>query len=628
MSVGYTSVQWNSHKKLYDAVLAGVLLLSLGAFVVVSLLTNPHITAETLILRSTAVAAFLLLHVILCIGPLARLDRRFLPLLYNRRHLGVTMFFLGLVHATLALIQFHVLGPENPFLNVLAAYAQDYSLTSLAHFPFEVFGAGALLILFFMAATSHDFWNRNLGPSFWKTLHVLVLVAYAFLVLHVALGALQSERSVVYPVLLGVGVLTVLGLHIAAAVQESRIDRQRAQARTDAEQEGFVRACRAEEVVEGRGKVVVISGERLAVFRHDDKLFAMSNVCRHQGGPLGEGKIIDGCVTCPWHGWQYRAEDGCSPPPFTEVVPTYRLRLVENDGKSSDVYLHPEPLELQVKSDGVPAPSDLAEAASAAGTSPNQDDPFYVGYLALPAGLKRHLVFVGVLLAVLLPVVSAIIAHQQRELETGVFEFGVQRTFEGVLYETPVTLLHLTTPTDDPEAETAGLHDGRTELLISGFGKNGLPPWAQGNHGQKVRFDGSLIYRQGLTMVEMNDEASFEVLGAPAAEERLPPASKLGGVELVGELVDTKCYLGVMRPGTGKVHRACAILCLTGGVPPGLLVRGTDGTDVVYLLAGQPGEKLDYQIPWAGRLIQVRGELEVHGETPVIRVEEMELTDG
>jgi nitrite reductase/ring-hydroxylating ferredoxin subunit len=66
---------------------------------------------------------------------------------------------------------------------------------------------------------------------------------------------------------------------------------------------------------------------------------AISNVCQHQNGPLGEGRIIDGCVTCPWHGYQYLPDSGASPPPFTEKVPTFRTRVV--DGK---VLLDPCPL--------------------------------------------------------------------------------------------------------------------------------------------------------------------------------------------------------------------------------------------------------------------------------------------
>ena len=65
----------------------------------------------------------------------------------------------------------------------------------------------------------------------------------------------------------------------------------------------------------------------------------MTNVCAHQRGPLGEGKIIDGCITCPWHGWQYQPHDGCSPPPFQERIATYQVRV---EGRR--ILLNPDPL--------------------------------------------------------------------------------------------------------------------------------------------------------------------------------------------------------------------------------------------------------------------------------------------
>jgi nitrite reductase/ring-hydroxylating ferredoxin subunit len=65
----------------------------------------------------------------------------------------------------------------------------------------------------------------------------------------------------------------------------------------------------------------------------------LTNLCAHQNGPIGEGRIIDGCVTCPWHGWQYRLADGCAPPPFTEKLATYPVRL--RDGV---IEVRPEPL--------------------------------------------------------------------------------------------------------------------------------------------------------------------------------------------------------------------------------------------------------------------------------------------
>jgi sulfoxide reductase heme-binding subunit YedZ len=83
----------------------------------------------------------------------------------------------------------------------------------------------------------------------------------------------------------------------------------------------------------------VPGGERIAVFRDGNEIGALTNLCSHQNGPIGEGRIIDGCVTCPWHGWQYRLSDGCAPPPFTEKLATYPVRI--RDGL---VEVHPHAL--------------------------------------------------------------------------------------------------------------------------------------------------------------------------------------------------------------------------------------------------------------------------------------------
>ena len=330
MSLSYRAVDWNPQKRAYDVIAGSSIVAALAVYIGVSLIVSPNTTAETLVIRGTALTAVLLLHVILCIGPLARLDSRHLPLLYNRRHLGVMMFGLALVHAVFSVIQFHAFGDANPLVSIFTAYRRDYRLIdngvpNFAHFPFEPLGLAALAILFVMAATSHDFWLRNLGAPFWKAMHLGVYVAYALIIGHVALGVLQSERSVVYPLLVSIGFATVAGLHIAAANKERRMDRRH----RAAEKDGFVATCSAKEVVEGRAKVVLVEGTRVAIWRHHGRLFATSNTCRHQGGPLGEGRIIDDCITCPWHGWNYQPEDGCSPPPFKEVIETYELKVLD-----------------------------------------------------------------------------------------------------------------------------------------------------------------------------------------------------------------------------------------------------------------------------------------------------------
>jgi nitrite reductase/ring-hydroxylating ferredoxin subunit len=241
------------------------------------------------------------------------------------------MFVLALAHGTFSLVQFHAFGNVNPLLSL---FVSNTHYASLADFPFQALGFFALLILFLMAATSHDFWLHNLTATVWKRLHMLVYVAYGLLVAHVTLGALQSETSPLLAMLLGVGLTVVTALHIMSAVVERRNDVPR-----DPESDGYVAVCGIEKIPEKRACVVTCGGERVAVFRYDGKISAISNVCQHQNGPLGEGKIIDGCVTCPWHGYQYLPDSGASPPPFTQKVPTYRTRVV-----GSHVYIHPSPL--------------------------------------------------------------------------------------------------------------------------------------------------------------------------------------------------------------------------------------------------------------------------------------------
>lgn len=331
MSVHYQAIGWNRQKRIYDTVMVSGVALYLLLFVGLGLVWNPNATAETLLIRGLGTAAFLLLHVVLCIGPLCRLNRRFLPLLYNRRHLGVTTFILGMAHGLFAIIQFHALGDVNPLASV---FISNQNFRSVADFPFQALGFFALLILFLMAATSHDFWLRNLSAPTWKRLHMMVYAAYALLVAHVALGELQSETSSLLAAGLGVGAATVVSLHLAAAFRERRMDQQKLQAGAD----GFVEVTTVDRIQEKRAVIAPLSGERVAIFKYDGKIAAVSNVCQHQNGPLGEGRIIDGCITCPWHGYQYLPATGASPPPFTEKIPTFKARVV--DGK---VFVHPCP---------------------------------------------------------------------------------------------------------------------------------------------------------------------------------------------------------------------------------------------------------------------------------------------
>ena len=346
MSNQYAAIGWNPQKRAYDLAIAGGVAVYLAVFVGLGAWLYPTATAETLLIRALGSGAFLLLNFVLCIGPLCRLDARFLPLLYNRRHLGVTTFLLGFFHAAFGLIQFHSLGDVDPFVSL---FTSNRNFLSLAEFPFQLLGFLALTILFLMAATSHDFWLRTLTPPIWKALHMAVYAAYALLVAHITLGLLQSERSPWLVAGVTVSLAAVISLHTAAGLRERKADED-VHPVSGGE---YVLACSLDAIAEKCAKVVSVRGERVAVFKYDGKVSAMSNVCRHQNGPLGEGKIIDGCVTCPWHGYQYAPESGAAPAPFTETVSTFRTKLV--DGL---VWVDPNPLPPGTKVE----PSRIAPA--------------------------------------------------------------------------------------------------------------------------------------------------------------------------------------------------------------------------------------------------------------------------
>ena len=422
---------------------------------------RPELTIETLLIRALGAAAFTLLNVILCIGPLARLDRRFLPLLYNRRHLGVMMFTLALSHGVFSIVQFHAVGTLNPLVSVLVG---NDRYGTIAQLPFQPFGLAALGILFLMAATSHDFWLHNLTAPVWKALHMCVYVAYTLIVAHVIFGVLQEEVSPWLGWALCGAVLTVFTLHLVAARREAAGDRENRNANRD----GFVDVCGVDgDSGKARGGDLRLGRACRGLPVRRPNLGALQRVSAPE---RSAGRRTDRQRLCR--------------------VPVAWLRIPARHGRLAGA-VHREGPDLRRSRAGrscpraptAPRARDAGRACGSGGGSNGMSDrdEFFIGYAPpMPSGIGRFVgkVVTGLVLGVL--AWAAVIASGHVPLEGGTFEFGHPQRFAGTIVERPYPALRL----DGTDRSVPA------QLLVAP-GKHGADAAIQGLNGRHASLAGT-----------------------------------------------------------------------------------------------------------------------------------------
>jgi hypothetical protein len=210
---------------------------------------------------------------------------------------------------------------------------------------------------------------------------------------------------------------------------------------------------------------------------------------------------------------------------------------------------------------------------------------FYVGYHPrMGAGLARYLRPRIIALLVCAALVAVTLALLAPPLGPGVFEYGSLREFDGRVIEAPYPVLALPRPGSAVPAWSY--------YLLVGRGKHGAAPEVRGMDGQAVRLTGSLIHREGSTMIEVTASPR----PATGSQAPLDPVEELGEVTLTGEIVDGKCHLGVMNPGEGPTHRGCAVQCIRGGAPPLLVARDSAGRSYRFLLVDPSGSPVGLRV--------------------------------
>lgn len=243
-------------------------------------------------------------------------------------------------------------------------------------------------------------------------------------------------------------------------------------------------------------------------------------------------------------------------------------------------------------------------------------DEFYIGWEAQAAsGVGRFIRRALVALISIALLVAVVLAVSQRMIGEGAFEWGTVKMFAGTLRMKPYP--HLLVPRP---GGAEGQNQWSAYHLVAPwkFGLN--PALTAAFDGQSVRLKGTLIYRGSQTMIEVV-EGSIQSDNTSTAA-RLPEVLSLGRQVLTGEIVDSKCFFGVMNPGQLTPHRACAIRCISGGIPPVLLVRRDPAPPLYFILVAADGRPVNQAVlDFVAEPVEITGDVERQGDLLVLRAD-------
>lgn len=201
---------------------------------------------------------------------------------------------------------------------------------------------------------------------------------------------------------------------------------------------------------------------------------------------------------------------------------------------------------------------------------------FFIGWA--PASARPIAAFLASLVLVgLLGLAGLALALGSRVDDPGGGNVTGDRVLIGTLLEFPYPVVVL-----DPDASYPAGH----AVLLSGGGKRGVQGEARKFAGQRVEVSGTGVRRGSIDM-----QLVWEIKPVSGSPTVSPPvAVPMGEWRLTGEICDGKCVTGVMRPGDGLAHKACANICIMGGVPP-VLVTTSPIAGTNFLLMGDPDGK-------------------------------------
>ncbi|GAB5555509.1 MAG: hypothetical protein Sapg2KO_51000 [Saprospiraceae bacterium] len=249
---------------------------------------------------------------------------------------------------------------------------------------------------------------------------------------------------------------------------------------------------------------------------------------------------------------------------------------------------------------------------------------YFIGWNdQMPARNKKALrkllipVFIGI------PVLTFCLVFFSKPFNDHQFELGNVKSFTGTYYADPFPVILL------EEGQVPEGYD--PAALLVGYGKNGAKGFMEsiekergGLTGKQVELHGTLIYGDGKVLIELTKkEASLGKI----ISNNIQLTQPIGNTEqqLSGEILDPKCWFGVMKPAEGKVHKSCAIRCISGGISPVFRVQSDSGNKY-YVLKGKTGEDINQMVlSYVGEPVQIQGKSYRQNGWQVLEVGEISL---
>ncbi len=236
-----------------------------------------------------------------------------------------------------------------------------------------------------------------------------------------------------------------------------------------------------------------------------------------------------------------------------------------------------------------------------------KNDEFYVPYIDGSLGKKTKATLkkftIGVFVIIIIG--ALLFSFTQKPFKNSTFELTSATKITGTFHESPYPMLRV---------EIA--KNTYKNILLLGFGKSSVNPFLKklqneikDLNGKTLHIEGNLIYYNGKTLIQITDEEKVTLANTSKTEK--PLKELVSKMTLQGEIIDPKCYFGVMKPGKGKIHRSCAVRCISGGIPPVLATTDKNNMSQYFLLTDLKGNPINSDIlPYIGKPSEITGIVE------------------